>query len=124
MPIQLFSTQDTAKPRTLLPSDDLGCLAKNAAGRRIAEYSKNEIIFSQATVADALFYILAGTVILRVVSSSGKEAIVAILGAGDFFGEGCLRGQTFRTSTAVAMTDCSIVRVEKTSALRLIRDEP
>ena len=78
----------------------------------------------QAAAADALFYILEGTVILRVVSSGGKEAIVAILGVGDFFGEGCLRGQAVRTSTAVAMIDCSIVRLEKLTATRLIREEP
>jgi CRP-like cAMP-binding protein len=90
----------------------------------MARYSKSDIIFSQADPADAVFYILEGRVLLRVVSSSGREAIVAILGPGDFFGEGCLTGQPFRTSTAEAMTDCSTVRLEKGSARRLIRDEP
>lgn len=110
--------------RTGLQSNPLTCLANSGAGSRIAGYSKSESIFSQGDPADAVFYILEGTALLRVVSSCGREAIVAILGAGDFFGEGCLRGQPFRTSTAVAMTDCPIMRLEKGSAIRLIRDEP
>ena len=100
------------------------CLAKNGSGGRVAHYSKGDIIFSQAAAADSIFCILEGTVILRVVSSWGKEAIVAILGAGDFFGEGCLTNQPYRTSTAVAMTSCSLVRLEKNTATRLIRDVP
>jgi CRP-like cAMP-binding protein len=107
-----------------LPSDPQACLVKSGVGKRIVEYSQTEVIFCQATTADALFYILERTVILKVVSNWGKEAIVAILGAGDFFGEGCLTGQPLRTSTAVALTDCSIVRLEKLSAIRLVRDEP
>src|ERR1051326_3861309 len=124
MPIQLASPQITGKPRSVLPSDPLACLATSGIGRRIMEYAKNEVVFAQAAAADALFYILEGTVIMLVVSSGGKEAIVAILGPGEFFGEGCLRGQALRTSTAVAMSDCSIVRLEKMNAMRLIRDEP
>jgi CRP/FNR family transcriptional regulator, cyclic AMP receptor protein len=125
MPIQLASPQNTGKPRiTLFQNHPLLCVSTGGIGRRISEYSKNDIIFAQATSADALFFILEGTVVMRVVSSGGKEAIVGILGAGDFFGEGCLRGQSLRTSTAVAMSDCSIVRLEKLSAMRLIRDEP
>ena len=125
MPIQqTFSPQHSPKYRTGLQSESLLCLAKNGAGARISHYSKGDIIFSQAAPADAVFCILEGTVILRVVSSWGKEAIVAILGDGDFFGEGCLTNQPYRTSTAVAMTDCSIVRLEKNTATRLIRDVP
>jgi CRP/FNR family cyclic AMP-dependent transcriptional regulator len=124
MPVRLLPHQNTVRPGAVLQSDPLVCLAKSGVGRRIAEYSKTEIIFCQATTADAVFYILEGTVLLRVVSSSGKEAIVAILGVGDFFGEGCLTGQPLRTSTAVAMTGCSLVRLERLSALQLIRDAP
>jgi len=100
------------------------CFVKGGVSRRTIEYSKTDIIFSQATTADSLFYVLSGTVILRVVSSWGKEAIIAILGPGDFLGEGCLTGEPYRTSTAVAMTDCSIMRLDKLGAQRLIRDEP
>jgi CRP-like cAMP-binding protein len=71
-----------------------------------------------------VFYILEGTIILRVVSSWGKEGIVAILGTGDFFGEGCLSGQPLRTSTAVAMTECTVVRIERTTATRMVKDVP
>jgi CRP/FNR family cyclic AMP-dependent transcriptional regulator len=124
MPIQLFSPQTSVKPRTALQPECMIAAAKSGPGRRIVEYSKSEVIFSQATAADSLFYILEGTVTLRVVSSWGKEAIVAILGVGDFVGEGCLTGHSFRTSTAAAMTDCKLVRLDKPSAIRLIRDEP
>src|ERR1044071_2307727 len=103
MPIQLFSLENSAKPRMTSRNDPLSSLARSVVGKRVVEYSKGEIIFSQATTADSLFYIVEGAVILRVVSSWGKEAIVAILGVGDFFGEGCLSGQALRTSTAVAM---------------------
>jgi len=124
MPIRLFSQQTPDDPRATLQSDSLLCFVKGGVSRRVIEYSKSDVIFSQATAADALFYVLAGTVILRVVSSWGKEAIIAILGPGDFLGEGCLTGEPYRTSTAVAMTDCSIMRLDKMGALRLIRDEP
>jgi len=100
------------------------CLAKSGVGRRIIQYSKGETIFSQAASADAVFYILEGSVVLKVVSTWGKEAIVAILGVGDFFGEGCLSGQALRSSTAKAMNDCTAVRVEKSSAQRLIQEVP
>jgi len=124
MPIQLAPSQSSIKPRHDLQSDPLVSLATGGVGRRVAHYSKSEIVFSQAATADAIFYVLEGTVILRVVSSWGKEGIVAILGAGDFFGEGCLSGQPLRTSTAAAMTECTIVRIEKHTAIRLIRDVP
>lgn len=123
MPIRLLTSQPSVQTRAGSQSDPLTCLASGVGGR-IAGYSKNDIVFSQAAPADAVFYIVEGTVLLRVVSSCGREAIVAILGPGDFFGEGCLTGQPFRTSTAAAMTDCSILRLEKRNAIRLIRDEP
>ena len=124
MPIQLFSFENPAKARINSRTDPLSSIARSVVGKRVVEHSKGEIIFSQATTADSLFYIVEGTVILRVVSSWGKEAIVAILGVGDFFGEGCLSGQALRTSTAVAMTNCTTVRLEKQSAIQLIRAEP
>jgi CRP/FNR family cyclic AMP-dependent transcriptional regulator len=124
MPIRLLTSQSSVQTRTGSQSDPLTCLVNSGVGGRIAGYSKSDIIFSQAAPADAVFYILEGTVLLRVVSSWGREAIVAILGRGDFFGEGCLTGQPYRSSTAAAMTDCSIVRLEKRNAVRLIRDEP
>src|ERR1700685_519930 len=70
------------------------------------EYRKKQTVFAQGTSADAIFYIQKGRVKISVVSKEGKEAVVGILGAGDFIGEGCLAGQPLRIATAVAATDC------------------
>ena len=82
------------------------------------------MVFSQGDPADAIFYIQKGKVKLTVVSNAGKEAVIAILGAGDFLGEGCLAGQPVRLATATAMSDCSIVRLEKAATIRVLHDEP
>jgi CRP-like cAMP-binding protein len=99
-------------------------LNKLGEGRSIANYRKNRPIFSQGDPADALFYIQKGRVKLTVVSRRGKEAIVGILNPADFFGEGCLAGQQRRMATAAALSDCSIVRIDKAAAFRVIHDEP
>src|SRR5690242_14543165 len=110
---------------TSKPSFDLKVfLAKANGGRTYAEFLPNERIFVQGDAADAIFYIKEGKVKLTVVSKQGKEAVVAILKSGDFFGEGCLAGQPIRMSSAVAMSDCSVMKVEKALVLRLLRDEP
>jgi CRP-like cAMP-binding protein len=75
-------------------------------------------------VADAIVYVQKGKIKLSVVSHSGKEAVVALLGAGDFFGEGCLAGKLICLSTASAMSDCSITRLEKATIVRVLRDQP
>jgi CRP/FNR family transcriptional regulator, cyclic AMP receptor protein len=92
-------------------------------GKTMVECSTECNIFRQGQPADSLFYIRHGRVKLTVMSSQGKEAIVAVLGAGEFFGEGCLAGQTLRTATAVAMTDCSLDRIEKPVMVRLLHDQ-
>ncbi|HYM09557.1 MAG TPA: Crp/Fnr family transcriptional regulator [Bryobacterales bacterium] len=104
--------------------DPKGFLAKAGEGRTIADYQKNQVVFSQGDLADAVFYIRKGKVKLTVVSEHGKEAVIAILGAGDFFGEGCLAGQPLRMATASAMSECSIVRLEKAGTVRVLHDEP
>lgn len=104
--------------------DPKSFLSKVGKGRSITTYRKNQPIFAQGDPADALFYIQKGRVKRTVVSKHGKEAIVAVLGPGDFFGEGCLTGQQRRVSTAAALSDCSVVRIEKTAAIQVIRDEP
>ena len=81
-------------------------------------------MFSQADSADAIFYIQKGKIKLTVVSARGKEAVVAILDEKAFFGEGCLAGQQLRMATAIAMSECTIVRVEKAATLRLLRAQP
>src|SRR4029453_13415185 len=90
---------------------DLRTYLGKARGGTTKEYRKKHTVFSQGTPADAVFYLEKGKVKLTVLSTRGKEAVVAILGTGDFFGEGCLAGQPLRMATATTMTDCSILRV-------------
>src|SRR5579864_1235803 len=99
-------------------------LAKVGEGRTIADYSKNQVVFSQEDRADAIFYIQRGKVKLTVVSNAGKEAVIAILGPGDFLGEGCLAGRPVCLATATAMTESSIVRLEKPATIRVLHEEP
>ena len=99
-------------------------LAKVGEGRTIVDYQKNQKVFSQGDPADAIFYIQDGKVKLTVVSTHGKEAVVGILGAGDFFGEGCLTSQPLRMATAAAMSVCEVVRLEKKGMIRVLHDEP
>jgi CRP/FNR family cyclic AMP-dependent transcriptional regulator len=96
-------------------------LAKVGEGRTIAEYSKDEVVFSQGDPANAVFYIQKGKVKLTVVSNNGKEAVIAILDTGDFLGEGCLRAEPLRMATATVISDCSIVRLEKAAMVRAPR---
>ena len=95
-------------------------LAKVGEGRSIGNYPANQIVFSQGEPADAVFYVQRGKVKVTVVSEQGKEAVVAILGANEFFGEGCLAGQVQRISTVVTMTDSVIMRLEKAAVVRVI----
>jgi CRP/FNR family transcriptional regulator, cyclic AMP receptor protein len=99
-------------------------LAKVGEGRSTGKYHKDQIVFSQGGPADSVFYIQKGEVKITVVSKQGKEAVVAILGTNEFFGEGCLAGQARRTATAAAMTDSDVVRLEKGAILRVIHEEP
>jgi CRP/FNR family transcriptional regulator, cyclic AMP receptor protein len=82
-------------------------------GRKIVAFPKKQTIFVQGDSSDAVFYIQTGKVKLTVVSESGKEATIGILNEGDFFGEGCLTGQPRRLCAATAMTDCSVMRINK-----------
>jgi CRP/FNR family transcriptional regulator, cyclic AMP receptor protein len=113
-----------SKPKEESPFDPKLFLAKVGKGRTIAEYSKNQVIFSQSDRADAVFYIQNGKVKLTVVSNAGKEAVIAILGPGDFLGEGCLAGRPVCLATATAMSDCSIVRLAKPATIRVLHEEP
>jgi CRP-like cAMP-binding protein len=93
-------------------------------GRAISKYRKDQKVFSQGSSADAVFYIQKGKVKIIVVSEQGKEAVVAILGPDEFCGEGCLTGQALRMATAVAMTECEIMRLEKAAMIRVLHEEP
>jgi CRP/FNR family cyclic AMP-dependent transcriptional regulator len=112
------------KRRATLPFDPKAFLAKANGGRTISTHRQKTIIFAQGDAADAVFYIKSGKVKVTIVSKEGKEAVVAILGTDEFFGEGILIGQPKRLATASAMTECVIMRVEKAEIMRVIRDEP
>lgn len=106
------------------PFDPRSFLARVGEGRSISSYAKDQIVFTQGDAADAVFYTQRGKVKVSVVSEQGREAIVAILGAREFFGEGCLAGQTLRIATATAIMPCTIARLEKAAILRVIHEEP
>ena len=99
-------------------------LSKANGGRTVAEYVEGQVIFAQGDLADAIFYIQKGKVKLSVVSKQGKEAVVAILGPGDFFGEGCLAGQPLRMGSAAAMSTGSIMKLEKAGVVRALHEHP
>lgn len=99
-------------------------LARSGDGRTILEFQMDHPFFSQGDPADAVFYILKGKIQLTVLSRQGKEAVIALLGRDDFFGEGCLAGQRVRMATAVATTDGSLMRLEKNAIIRLLHDQP
>jgi CRP/FNR family cyclic AMP-dependent transcriptional regulator len=104
--------------------DPKAFLNRMGEGRTTATYARNEVIFSQGDPANAIFYIQKGKVKITVVSTRGKEAVVAILGPGDFFGEGCLAGQTQRMATASAMVECSAMKLEKARMINVLHEEP
>ena len=107
------------------PAFDLSVfLSKANGGRTKAEFDETQVIFSQGDSADSIFYIHKGKVKLGVVSTQGKEAVVAILGPGDFFGEGCMAGQSVRMGTAVAMSRCSIMRLARADVIRTLHEQP
>src|ERR1700690_119514 len=112
----------TPKERPLF--DPKMFLSKVGQGRTITDYSKKDVVFAQGDPSNAIFYIQKGKVKLTVVSDAGKEAVIAILSAGDFLGEGCLAGREVCLATGAAMSECSIVRLEKPATIRVLHEEP
>src|SRR5579859_5574823 len=102
-------------PKTFLSTID--------GGRKITAFLKKQTIFVQGDSADAVFYVQKGKVRLTVVSKGGKEATIGVLNESDFFGEGCLRGQLLRMCSATAMTDCSVMRIDKKSMMEVLHRE-
>ena len=98
-------------------------LSQVGNGKTTLKFPKKQILFSQGDTTDAVFYVQAGKVKLTVVSPQGKEAVIAILEPGSFFGEGCLAGQLVHLATATAVEDARIVRIDKPSMLRLLQDD-
>ncbi len=99
-------------------------LTEAGDGKMVVETEEGKILFAQGDAASAVFYIQQGKVKLTVVSEQGKEAIIALLGPGDFFGEGCLTAQAHRMSTATAITACSVMRIEKATVVKVLHAEP
>jgi CRP/FNR family transcriptional regulator, cyclic AMP receptor protein len=98
-------------------------LATIGEGRTITKFTEKETIYAQGVQCDAVFYIQSGNVRLAVLASNGKEAIIAILNEGHFFGEGCLGGQPLRMASATAMTDCQLMRIEKEAMVLALHRE-
>jgi len=103
----------SARPRKRAPFDGNALRAVLPEGRTLREYRKGTAIFTQGDPADAVFFVQRGRVKLTVLSRQGKQAVIALLGPGEFFGEGCLAGQPMRMATASALTECSIIRLAK-----------
>jgi CRP/FNR family transcriptional regulator, cyclic AMP receptor protein len=99
-------------------------LSKVGAGKTATTYRKGQTIFAQGEVAENVFYIQKGRIKLVVVSTQGKEAIVGILEAGQFFGEGCLNGHPLRIATTIALEDCVITSITKAAMVRMLHNEP
>jgi CRP/FNR family transcriptional regulator, cyclic AMP receptor protein len=109
-------TKARSHPRKFVPEVGLGGTT--------SVVDRNHVVFAQGDPADALFGIEKGKIKLTVVSNAGKEAVIAVLGPGDFFGEGCLAGQPLRMATATAMTESSIMRLERAAAVEKLQEEP
>ena len=104
--------------------DPAAFLAKAGDGKTLATFRKGQVVYAQSDAADSIFYIQKGKIKLTVVSNSGKEAVIALLSPGDFFGEGCLAGRQVRLSTASALSDCSVMRLQKATIVGAIHEEP
>jgi CRP/FNR family cyclic AMP-dependent transcriptional regulator len=118
--IRKASYESQKKP----PFDPKAFLSKVNGGRAISNYRKDQIVYIQGGPADSVFYIPSGKVKTIVVSEQGKEAVVSLLGTGDFFGEGCFTGQPLRLATVSAMAESVIVRITKADITRVIHKEP
>ncbi|MDR3762703.1 MAG: Crp/Fnr family transcriptional regulator [Acidobacteriota bacterium] len=117
-------TDASSSPIESVASETRFFLTRLSSGKTSREYHAGESVFSQGDAADAVFYLKNGKIKLTVVSKRGKEAVVAILPEGSFFGEGCLAGQPFRMSTASTAQRSSILRVEKPVMLNVLHNEP
>jgi CRP/FNR family transcriptional regulator, cyclic AMP receptor protein len=113
-----------AGKRKKAPFDPKAFLAEAGIGRAVSKYANRKTVFSQGQLAEAVFYIQKGKVKLTVVSTQGKEAVVAVLGDDEFLGQGCLAGQPRYMATAKAMGECEIMRLEKSAIIRILHEEP
>ena len=112
------------KRKARLPFDPKVFLAKVNGGLGLRNYRKGQIVYRQGDPADSVFYMQSGKVKKTVVSEQGKEAVIAILDTGDFFGEGCLTGELLRLATVSTLMNCVIARISKVDITRVIHEEP
>jgi CRP-like cAMP-binding protein len=112
------------KRRKKLPFDPKAFLSKVNGGRTVSKYRKNQVVYRQGEPADAVFYIQTGKAKKTVLSEQGKEAVVAVIGAGAFFGERCLAGQSLRLGSVAALTECVIARIPRAEIISVIHKEP
>jgi len=121
---QLSKQNHTPTLRAAIAFDPDVLLTKLGAAKSVHQYRDKQAVFSQGDLADAVFYIQKGRVKLTVVSKRGKEAVIAVLQQGDFFGEGCLAAQPLRISSAAAMQNLTLMRLEKKTMVGLLHQEP
>jgi CRP/FNR family cyclic AMP-dependent transcriptional regulator len=107
-----------------LAFDPKAFLTRIEDGKTTREYRKDQVVFSQGDAADAVFYVQSGKVQLTVVSTRGKEAVIGVLERGSFFGEGCLAAQPLRMSTASAIQPSTVIRVGRSTMVRVLHQEP
>jgi len=125
MPRGAVRPKDSVMAHDPEPSfDPKAYLATGNHGRTVASYVADQIIFSQADPADAVFYIQLGNVKVVITSERGEQAIVAVHGRGEFFGVGCLHAQPLRLATASALTNSEVMRVDKAEMVRVLHAEP
>src|SRR5258708_36074074 len=108
------------KPKKKSAFDVQVFLESVGASRRVAKFQRNETVFSQGEAADSVMYVQKGGVKFTVVNESGKEAVIAIFGPGDFFGEGGMAGQTLRMGTAAAIVLTTVLVIEKDKQIRVV----
>ncbi len=106
-----------------LPFEPKVFLSKVGEGRTISKYAKGQIVYRQGDLANSVFYVMTGKVKKTLLSEQGREAVVAVFGTGDFFGEQCLAGQTRRFTTVSAITECAIMRLPKAKIIEVIYKE-
>jgi CRP/FNR family transcriptional regulator, cyclic AMP receptor protein len=123
MTTKQFKTEGLSRAKKLAPFDPQAFLDSAGVSRKVAEYHRGESIFSQGDDANTVMYIQKGGVKLSVVNGSGKEAVVAMFGPTDFFGEGCMAGQTVRMATATALAPTALLVINKNEMLRVLHDE-
>lgn len=116
---QAMATTDAPRP----PVDWAAVLVGDARGKTALQYGPGDTIFMQGELADSVYFLVQGKLTLAVASQGGKEAIVATLGPGEFFGEGCLAGQSLRMATAISAAGCGLIRVEKPLMRRMLHDQ-